>query len=272
MALVVLQDGPLCQQGGLSCAACCGLYNFAQRSPQALAQRLTARTAAVLSAGWDAHKLADARDALEALETPQLLFRAVRTCPFAGYLDPQHTRVGCLIHPARHPHGEDLRDLGAYRDRAICDGHLCAPHTWLTAEDGALLSHAPGWQAYSMAVGESGFVKAVLRWVANARGGQAQRRDLMRPEVAAPARALLGLLVEWPFADVDPRRFGGFSFAGDDAYTRDVPSMARFSMVTPTEATILDALGTAANDDDTALRAVTLLRTHLQALADAMPL
>ncbi len=272
MTLVVLQDGPLCQQGPHSCAACCGLYNFGDRSKPAMAARLDRRTALVTQAGWDAHALAHARDTLQDEEAPLVLFKAVRTCAFAGWLDANHTRVGCLIHPARHPAGSDLRDLGAYQDRAICDGHLCAPHTWLTAVDRAFLAHAPDWQAYSMAVGESGFGKAVLRWVANARGGEVHAANLQRQEAAAPARALLQLLTAWPFVDPDPRRFGGFSFAGDDAYTRLVPSAARFSAVTPVEATILDALGTLVEDEDTAQRAVVLLRQHLQALADALPI
>jgi len=269
--LAIMQQ-PLCQKGSQSCAACCGVFNFADRSPAALGDRLRRRTALVADAGWDPVRLAAAYDALAAEEAPLLLFKAVRTCPLAGFLDEKQTRVGCMIHPLRHPEAEDLRDLGAYRDKGICSGHLCAPHTWLDPVDRAFLQCAPTWRAYSMAVGESGFVKAVLKAVANRRGGEVQMSEFDDDDVKAASRRILDLMDHWPFADPDPRRFGGFSFAGDEAYERTAETTARFQSIPPVMAAILDALGTRAPDEATALRAKALMEERLQGVVDALEL
>jgi hypothetical protein len=273
--LPVVEDhnAPLCQQGGNSCAACCGVYNFADRSSSTLQARLAHRTRRVAAAGWDEAALREAARDLAQEEEPLLLFKAVKTCPLAGFIDDGHTRVGCLIHPLRHPKGQDLRDLGAYHDRGICEGHLCAPHQWLTSTEKVFLRCASNWQVYSMGIGECGFLKAALTWVANRRGAEVQVRDFARPGAVEAASSLLSMWEAWPFVDPDPRRFGGFSFAGDDAYTREVPSVARFaSVVTAQEGIMLDALGTLAPDEETARAAVELLRKSLQRLADVLAL
>ena len=99
----------LCQHEGGSCAACCGAYNFRDRSSDAERARFRRRTDKVRAAWPDVTKLAAARDELLALEKPDVLFAAVKVCPFAGYVD--EGRVGCMIHPSRHPDGEDLREV-----------------------------------------------------------------------------------------------------------------------------------------------------------------
>lgn len=264
---------PLCQQGLLSCAACCGVYNFGERSAASISKRLLHRTQRVAQAAWDPVELARAAAELTQEEAPHLLFQAVKTCPLAGFLDAQHTRVGCLIHPARHPQGEDLRDLGAYGDRSVCENHLCAPHQWLSPAEKTLLCCAKNHHIYSMGIGECGFLKSALTWVANHRGAAVAPHHLHPPQAQAAGAALLDLWEAWPFVDPNPRRFGGYSFEGEDAYTRTAPSAGRFNhQVTRLEAIMLDALGTHAPDESTSMRAVDALRLRLRALSAAMPL
>jgi hypothetical protein len=242
------------------------------RGPEALGEVLWRRTLAVRGVGWDAASLGRVRDQLAAQEADAVLFRAVRTCPLVGFLDDQGTRVGCLVHPARHPGGLDLRDVGAYGDHAVCDGHLCAPHGWLSGPDRALLGHAPSWHAYSLALGEPGFSKAALTWVANRRGAGVRAGELGAPGAVAAARDLLALFDHWPHADPDPRRFGGFSFAGDEAYARSTPGTGRFGpLLDRHESVMLDALGTLAEDAGQVGKAVAQLRVRLSALAGALP-
>lgn len=267
LPVVPRQQEPLCQAHGHSCAACCGLFNFVDRSLPALTQRLWHRTAAVMEAGWDEQPLTHAADALSTEESPLLLFPAVRTCPFAGFLDAAGTTVGCLIHPRRHPREWDLRDLGAFGNHEICAGHLCAPHAWLTAADKALLSCAPSWHAYSLALADSGFLKAVLAQVAVARGAAVTAEELEEPTLRAAAAEVLALWDGWEFADDNPRHSGGFAFAGDDSYALGMPGMGRFSsLLTQHEATMLDALGTRAEDESRATLAVGALRARMEPL------
>ena len=132
-------DVPLCQTADGSCGACCGLYNFKDRSDDAHRRRLRRRTDLVKAAWPDVDALRDAKDVLMQEERDDVLFATVRVCPYAGYVDEPAdapARVGCLLHPLRHPDGADLRDLGVY-PKEVCGGHFCANHEWLRPRERA---------------------------------------------------------------------------------------------------------------------------------------
>src|SRR5688500_16387571 len=156
----------LCQHEHGSCGACCGVYNFRDRSPAAEDARLRRRTERVGAAWPDTAALARARDELLALEKPDVLFHGVKVCPFAGYVD--EGRVGCLLHPSRHPRGEDLRDLAVY-PREVCAGHFCAPHDWLRPRERALAQTVTG-TFYGRVVTDAGLVKALASMLDEALG------------------------------------------------------------------------------------------------------
>jgi|GEM_PF-789179 len=271
----------LCQHDGGSCAACCGVYNFFDRSPAAMRARLRRRTALVRAAWPEPERLREARDVLLALEAPELLFAGVKVCPFAGYVegdgdDDARDRVGCLLHPTRHPTGEDLRDLAVY-PREVCAGHFCAPHDWLRPVEADLAQTARG-TTYGRVVTDAGLVKAVARLLADALGRPATAAD-----VARASDALAGLwrflLEAWPFVDPDPRRFGGFAFSGDDAIERTLPGcLAGLGVQASTaERTVLDGIGTRSlregpdvPTDESAAAALAALRQSVAAVAAAM--
>ncbi len=241
----------LCQHDGGSCAACCGVDNFRDRSLAATDARLRRARGTGETSG-----LAD-------VERDDVLFAGVKVCPFAGYVD--EGRVGCLLHPTRHPEGRDLRDLGVY-PKEICAGHFCAPHDWLRDVEVDLAQCAHG-VLYGRTVTDAGLVKAVARLLSDALG-----RALTSADVAAHRERLRALwqawLVDWPYRDVDPARFGGFTFDGDDAVTRTLPSSLAGLTVsaTTTERTILDALGTRPLGADDANDALTRLRQAATAI------
>jgi hypothetical protein len=258
----------LCQhdvgQGG-SCAACCGLDNFHDRSDEATARRVARRTALVLAAWPNVERLAEARDRLLAEEAPDVLFAGVKVCPFAGQTAPG--RVGCLLHPSRHPSGDDLRDLAVY-PRAVCEGHFCAPHDWLRPREIAVAQTASGL-AYGRIVTDAGLVKAVCALVDEARGAAFAASDV---EPAAGAFGMLWRLFRaWPYQDTDPRRFGAFTFVGDEATERSLPSCLAGTSVEASRAarTVLDALSTRALDDTEAAAALALLSAAITRVAAA---
>ncbi len=258
----------LCQQEHGSCAACCGVSNFYDRSDAAMHRRLQRRTALVLAAWPDESELARARDQLLAEEAPEVLFAAVKVCPFAGHVDDD-ARVGCLLHPTRHPTGADLRDLAVY-PKEVCAGHFCASHDWLRPREADLAQSARG-SVYGRVVTDAALVKAVARAVDDVLCRGWVSADL------AGAGAELGalwtlLLQEWPFVDPDPRRFGGFFFDGADAIERSLPS-ACFGLsvaVSAPERIIIDAIGTRPLDDADGAAALGLLRGGLARVARAM--
>jgi len=253
----------LCQHSGGSCAACCGVYNFVDRGADATAARLQRRTDRVREAWPDVDQLREVRDELLILERPEVLFAGVKVCPFAGYVEDG--RVGCLLHPSRHPAGEDLRDLAVY-PKEVCAGHFCASHDWLRPVEVDLAQTARG-VAYGRVVTDAGLVKAIGRALGDVLG-----RPLRGDDVAECADGLAALwhalLEAWPWRDPDPSRFGGFAFDGDDAVERTLPTcMAGLGVdATAAERTILDALGTRALDASEAMDALSALRQSVAAV------
>jgi hypothetical protein len=238
-----IQKAPLrilCQHAEGSCGACCGAYNFKDRSAAASHARWQRRTDLVTRAWPDTAALAEVRDLLLDEERAQVLFSAVKVCPFAGYVEDE--RLGCLLHPTRHPTGADLRDLAVY-PREICAGHFCASHDWLRQREADLAQTARGTH-YGRVVTDAALVKSLAQLLDDALGRP------FRSEELAHAReqldALWQLVERWPFRDADPTRFGGSTFAGPDATEHLLPScLAGLSFAaSPALRRALDALGT----------------------------
>ena len=259
----------LCQSKEGSCAACCGLYNFLDRSPDAQERRLQRRTHAV-QAAWASTEskeeaLAAIRDALLEEEAPQLLSDVVKVCPFAGYIESG--RVGCMIHPSRHPEQKDLRHLAVY-PREVCAGHFCAPHDWLRPREVALGQCAQG-TGYGRIITDAGLIKAISELIDDALGRRYKEADVeaARPQVGALWQALL----QWPYADPDPRRFGGF-YLEPSGVERTMESGLAAVGVAANRAvhTVLDALGSRFEHAEQATKSVALLRTLVEKIVQEM--
>lgn len=257
---------PLCQHARGSCGACCGVYNFRDRSEAAERARLQRRTERVAAAWPDEDALAAVRDELLALERDEILFAGVKVCPFAGYIE--EGRVGCLLHPTRHPTGADLRHLAVY-PLEVCRDHFCAPHEWLRPVERALAQTAEG-TSYGLVVTDAGLVKGVRALLEDALGRSLQTRDVERGREALAE--LWRALLAWPFRDPDPRRFGGFYVSGDEALERTLPSCLAGLAVesSKSQRAVLDGLGTLVRSEDEAVQALSLLADRVAAAADAL--
>lgn len=257
---------PLCQHARGSCGACCGVYNFRDRSPAAEHARLQRRTERVLAAWPDVAALASVRDELLALEREEILFAGVKVCPFAGYVE--EGRVGCLLHPMRHPTREDLRHLAVY-PLEVCRDHFCAPHEWLRPVERALAQTAEG-TPYGLVVTDAGLVKGVRALLEEALGRGLREADIERGRAAL--KTLWDELLAWPFKDPDPRRFGGFYVSGDEALERTLPSCLTRTdaKASKWERAVLDGLGTRALGDDEAAEALALLARMVRRAAVAL--
>jgi len=248
-------ERPLCQHTSGSCAACCGLYNFADRSPAAIARRVDRRTTRVQEAWPDVVRLEAVKAALLEEERAEILFAGVKVCPFAGWVEGG--RVGCLLHPSRHPDGEDLRDLAVY-PKEVCRDHFCAPHDWLRPVEVALAQTCDG-PSYGLIVTDAGMVKGIRALLEDELSA-----TLTEAQVARGRDALGELwraLLDWPYRDPDPRRFGGFHVINDDAFERTLPScLAGLDVdASNTQRTVLDGLGTEVAGAEQALAALAHL-------------
>jgi hypothetical protein len=200
----------LCQPslGDKSCGACCGLYNFHERSLEALHQRLTLRTQAVQSLGLeDRSRLARWAHEEHQRSREQLLVKELPTCHFVGFLP--HGGVGCLLHPLVTG-GVDLRDLGVYQDRNICENFLCPSFEWLKDEElTAVLSATVGWYDYGLCVTDVEILREVCRFLTSIEGRSFDTKRLLKPEAIERLAEVFAWKVAWPFRDTS-RRFGTF--------------------------------------------------------------
>jgi hypothetical protein len=216
----------LCQRGGASCGACCGLYNTRDPSRAALHAELCRRTERVAAAPRTLEGFrAAAADLGEDMAEP--LFPLVRVCPLLGFLDAARRRVGCLAHPLATG-GVDLRDAGVY-DARTCEAFLCPSFSWLSEGEAELAERAVGdFHLYGLVVTDVPFLRAVLEGLA-ARTGEAVRADhLCHPPFAEALRALLALKEE--LAPGSEGLFGAFRPAadgGEEPRRIDYPALGR---------------------------------------------
>jgi hypothetical protein len=185
----------LCQRGGSSCGACCGLYNREDHSRPALEALLARQTEALERTPRTAAAFRAAAAGLAGRdESP--LFPSVRLCPLLGYLDPARTRVGCLAHPLATG-GPDLRDCGAY-DVRTCDGFMCPSHSWLSEEEAELVAAVcqDDWYLYGLTITDVPFVRAALAGVAALNGVQPRLRHLGNADFRGWMKRLLALKEE----------------------------------------------------------------------------
>jgi hypothetical protein len=284
----------LCQTDQGSCAACCGTHNFQDRSPQAMARRLLARTVAVRAAWPNEEALAAARDRLLAAEAPEILSPGIKVCPYAGYVEggvgfpveagvqavPKDARVGCLLHPTRHPQGADLRHL-AVHPKEVCAGHFCAPHDWLRDPEKDLAATVPG-PSYAEVVTNAALVKAVAEALVQDTGVALSTARLQAVPKAVWATFWETLTAGLPFGDPDPLRFGAIRLRPAPQPPPDAEPAPPDEVLAPpclpkdapphsrAERAILQACGTRPLDAREALQALLALRAALAPVRAAL--
>lgn len=208
---------PLCQRGEASCGACCGLYNRADFSREAVEVRLDRRTEVLRETPRTRDAFAAAAKRLAA-EEPAAMFPTVRVCPLLGWLDDARTRIGCLAHPLSTG-GIDLRDCGVY-DAKICDSFFCPSHAWLGEDEAALvvtLCAGDPW-LYGLVVTDVPFLRAALAAVADGAGAKVERRHLADGRFRPALKRLLALKEE-----LEPGSEGLFGAFEPDAAGEPVP-------------------------------------------------
>ena len=157
----------LCQvDDGLSCGACCGLYNLPQVDEDRLCRMLAQRTDAFARTPRQIEALAEfGRRLTDRFEGRQPISE-FHHCPFLGLVGSGRTRVGCLLHPlAEGNDGVDFRGLSHYGGMAcriyFCPSHETLARTWKKI----VQKTAGGWYLYGLVITEdellSGFFSAV---------------------------------------------------------------------------------------------------------------
>jgi len=198
-----------------SCASCCGIYNFHGHDREMITRNLEMQTD--MMSKWDGtdNGIEAIRAKVEA-DRPPPRFSVIYNCPFAGFLDNEHTRVGCLLHPLLL--GEDKRDHCRYGHRT-CGEAKCTSYTYLDDGEGrAVMAAAPDWYIYGLSITDIDLVKDFFDLCEFALYGPVDAsRVAKEPELARIFGEYLSFKENWPFA-TDPGRFGKYYFVEKNYY------------------------------------------------------
>lgn len=115
----------LCQSKGSSCGACCGLFNLdypANDLKKILEERTTSFNTNV---NYSKRETVIAyREEFEIKENPYpKKDKTVYNCPFLGYIDSSHKKIGCMIHPIST--GDSKSQNYSFYGASICQTYDC---------------------------------------------------------------------------------------------------------------------------------------------------
>lgn len=208
----------LCQPDSRkSCAACCGIYNFKENGRNAVTRRLLRNTAILKQGGrrvaaerfarhtqqWRPRDNGDAKR-----------FQTIFNCEFVGFVDAEHRRVGCLLHPALYG-GLDRRD-GSFYGRELCDGHFCPSYLSLTEDEQAFVVQTlDDWYLYGLVITDIDLVKGVYHKLSDRLGQTVPRARLRRPSVWSALQPFWRWKLTWPYRREGSDWFGKYLFIGD---------------------------------------------------------
>ncbi len=199
-----------------SCAACCGLYNYADNTKQKLKERLASRTQLFRRVRSGQISLDEYRQVIRHREDSRRIYKTIYTCEFAGYLNESECKVGCMLHPMQNK-GKDLRDISFY-GRDLCEGHFCPSYQKLDeAEMRMVIDVIDDWYLYGVVVTDIDFVKAFFHIVQNRLCEKLSSRKIAQiPELSNCLFKYFLLKQAWPYRDLSKPRFGKYYFVGEE--------------------------------------------------------
>jgi hypothetical protein len=201
----------LCQPDkNKSCAACCGLYNRHDHSRHAIESILKIQTEYFQEAKKSDALLKNQKQCQKHI-TNKKLFDTIYNCEFVGYIDHDHKRIGCLLHPASNT-GEDLRHYGFYGTKT-CSEHFCPSYANLTTtEQKAVVQVSGDWYLYGLVITDIDLVKEFFKQVQDRIGDNIKGKHLQSPAVADALHDFFSLKENWEFKSPE-NRLGKYYFS-----------------------------------------------------------
>ena len=192
----------LCQVSqGVSCAACCGLYNVRDLSADGLEAMLTARTDAFDRVPRQAEAIEDFGRQQFGWTPEERPFPHFHHCPYVGLIGHGRRRVGCLLHPeAPGNGGHDWRMLSYYGAKA-CRTYFCPTTERLRAEHQLIICQGiDDWYLYGLMITEHRLWSAFFRELEGRLGRPATLDDFIgRHGARAQLQNFAALKLDWPF-------------------------------------------------------------------------
>lgn len=192
----------LCQVGeGVSCGACCGLYNVRDLSQRSLEAMLAGRTEEFARVLRSTEAIEAFQKKIEEWTPTKRPFPDFYHCPFLGLIGLNGRRVGCLLHPAAAGNnGIDWRGLSYYGAMA-CRTYFCPSVRQLPQSYLQILRQAMDhWYSFGLIVTERRLLTAFFREVENRIGRPVIPADFAKGSGAAELLCeFAGLKTGWPF-------------------------------------------------------------------------
>ncbi len=196
-----------------SCGACCGLYNYKDSSRESLEARLDARTTLFHDTVRDRRDLGAFAKRITSIESMEKRYEVIYCCEYLGFLDKEHRRVGCLLHPSMN-RGVDMRDVSFY-GRELCDGHFCPSYHYLAPwEQEAVVNTIDDWYLYGLVITDIDLVKEYFRLTAEALGEAPDPERLKSGLLKDLVYRFFSFKIAWPFRSPEANRLGKYYFDG----------------------------------------------------------
>lgn len=212
----------LCQTGpNVSCGACCGLYNVADPSHEALEAMLIRRTHGFANVPRTVAGIDTFKAQVEKAECQDRPFPDFHHCPYIGMIEDEGRRVGCLLHPlAEGNNGIDWRGLSYYGGMA-CRSYFCPsvkqlPSRWLVA----LRQSTGHWHLHGLIVTERHLLAAFFQILESRLAGPIHPDDFLpESQAAALLTTVAELKLTWPYRRTDAAGMANYFFE-DGLYPR----------------------------------------------------
>ncbi|OEU80932.1 MAG: hypothetical protein BA872_04385 [Desulfobacterales bacterium C00003060] len=212
----------LCQvHEHISCGACCGLYNVADPSLEALREVLAYRTRAFALVPREIDPILGFKERVEARESRKRPFADFHHCPFLGLVGMGHSRVGCLLHPlADGNKGIDFRGLSFYGGMA-CRVYFCPSYYHLSTVHKEIVREAArDWYVYGLVITESKMLSTFFQEVERRLNKPITKGGILDNKKCLEAvREFLELKLHWPFRAETFTGLGNYFF-GDQLYSK----------------------------------------------------
>lgn len=217
-----VEDIYLCQSSdGISCGACCGLYNAADSSRNGLSRLLKKRSKGFAGVPRDMESVLEfGRKESENLEIQNRPMQQFHHCPYLGFIGPELGRVGCLLHPlGEGNNGIDFRGLSHYGSMT-CGMYFCPSHYRLAPDLKRIIQTvADDWYLYGMILQEADLLEAFYVQITGCCQTDSINLSAALVADAQPLwKQLFSLKLTWPFA-FSNRPLANYFF-NDNLYAR----------------------------------------------------
>ena len=205
----------LCQVNEqVSCGACCGLYNVADPSFEALMEMLTYRTDVFSRVSRDMDAILSFKEEIETKELQTRPFPEFHHCPYIGMVGTKRSRVGCLLHPmADGNRGIDFRGLSFYGGMA-CRVYFCPSYYHLPRVIKEIVREAAtDWHLYGLVITETKILSTFFRQVEGRLNQSITKEAILEDErCLETVREFLKLKIHWPFRPDPFAKLGSYFF------------------------------------------------------------